>query len=163
MLCEWWSFTFFFWVSRVEKWKRLMMYVQTIGFTIGIGKAITEWISGGFSVTTSWTTGNWIIAPHSGDWHAVADTYRKIYEVDMNGKYIPASEFPADFADRWYEGEFMGFGVDSPGQEATIGHFGMLWRSSCGNVAVHVVRAQRLRSRSLVYNVSRCQGWLCYP
>lgn len=64
---------------------------------------------------TTWTTGNWIIAPHSGDWHAMADAYRMVYYQDMGGKYIPVSDYPANFSDVWFADEYMGYGVQSPG------------------------------------------------
>lgn len=64
---------------------------------------------------TSWTTGNWIIAPHSGDWHAMAEAYRTVYYQDMSGKYIPSTDYPANFSDVWFADEYMGYGAQTAG------------------------------------------------
>ncbi len=69
----------------------------------------------GLEPGNSWTTGNWIIAPHSGDWHTLADSYRTVYYTDMTGYYTPASDYPSNFSNIWYQGEPALYMVDNIG------------------------------------------------
>ncbi|KAI1812785.1 hypothetical protein GGS20DRAFT_587134 [Poronia punctata] len=66
----------------------------TIGFSITSGSDITEWISGGFSVSESWTTGNsYTCNGGAGDtvciWQSVAHTAYKV----RNGSYNSCTGF----------------------------------------------------------------------
>ena len=70
----------------------------------------------GLEPGNSWTTGHWIIAPHSGDWHTLADAYRNVYNTDMAGNFLTESDYPADFKDVWYSTIIYGSLADYSGR-----------------------------------------------
>lgn len=62
----------------------------TVQFTVGIGKAVTEWITGGFAVSEQWTTGNtYTCAGGSGDtvctWYV--NTELRTFKLPPDPKY----------------------------------------------------------------------------
>lgn len=75
------------------------------------------------SGANSWSSGIWVISPHSGDWHQMADAYSAVYHQTMSGNYTPSSDYPSSFSDIYAEVEFVGYGSLTAGGTPTVGEY----------------------------------------